>query len=97
MTLRGMISTWTGACGRTSSNATQRSSSWTILAGISLRMIFRKMLSAIMTSAPLALRVVWDEGGVGGKIPDRAADDNRRRACERRRTTNNTNKTNEHE
>src|SRR5439155_16529616 len=52
ITFLGMISTCTGACGRVSSNATHWSSSYTTFAGISLRAIFRKMLSAIMTSPP---------------------------------------------
>jgi hypothetical protein len=41
----GMTRMWTGACGFTSVNASARSSSNTMLAGISLRMILPKMLS----------------------------------------------------
>ncbi len=43
----GMTSTCTGACGDTSWNAKQSSSSKTILAVISLRMILEKMVSAM--------------------------------------------------
>src|SRR4051812_45705134 len=46
-----MMSTWTGAFGPMSWNARQRSSSYTTLAGISLLMTFRKMLSAIIAMA----------------------------------------------
>lgn len=41
----GMTRKWTGACGLTSWNARHCSSSWRILAGISLRMILPKMVS----------------------------------------------------
>src|SRR5437016_4219233 len=43
-----MMSTWTGAWGLTSWKARQRSSSWTIRAGIWRSIIFWKMLSGIM-------------------------------------------------
>src|SRR5207244_2641183 len=46
----GTTSTWTGAWGLISSNATARSSSWTILEGIFFSAILQKMQSLICVS-----------------------------------------------
>ena len=46
--LLGITGTWTGACGRMSSNARQRSSSKTIFAGISRSMIFLNSVFSLM-------------------------------------------------
>src|SRR5262245_20825535 len=52
---RGMISRCTGACGRTSWNATTWSSSCTFFAGISPRTILQKMQLASVLMSPLPL------------------------------------------